>query len=51
MKKTMESKSKLQKNKIVMALGTSENNMNLDDAIKMACDFIEGSRIHKQYAI
>ena len=39
MKKAMESKQKLMKNRLIMALGATDN-MSLDDAVKMACDMI-----------
>ncbi len=43
MKKAMESKQKLIKNKLLMALGATDN-MNLEDAVKMACDILQKYR-------
>lgn len=43
MKKTMESKSKLLKNKLIMALGVNQNEegMSYDDVVRLACEHLE----------
>ena len=43
MRKAMESKQKLMKNRLLMALGATDN-MSLDDAVKMACEMIQKTR-------
>jgi hypothetical protein len=43
MRKAMESKQKLIKNKLLMALGATDN-MNLEEAVKMACDILQKYR-------
>jgi DNA gyrase/topoisomerase IV subunit B len=43
MRKAMESKQKLIKNRLLMALGATDN-MTLDDAVKMACDILHKYR-------
>lgn len=43
MRKAMESKQKVIKNKLLMALGATDN-MNLEEAVKMACDILQKYR-------
>ena len=43
MKKAIERKQKLIKNRLLMALGATDN-MNLEDAVKMACDILQKYR-------
>ncbi len=43
MRKAMDSKQKIIKNRLLMAMGATDN-MNFDDAVKMACDIIQKYR-------
>jgi hypothetical protein len=46
----METKNKLYKNKLIMALGvTSSENLAFDEVIKLACENLEHMRFNTKY--
>ena len=42
-RKSYEGKQKLMKNRLILAIGAGEN-MNLEDAVKVACDILSGNK-------
>lgn len=49
MKQTLESKTKLLKSKLVMALGLADDDISYDDAVRMACERLTQSRFSERY--
>jgi hypothetical protein len=49
MKQTLESKTKLLKSKLVMALGLADDGMSYDDAVRLACERLTHSRFNERY--
>lgn len=49
MKQTLESKTKLLKSKLIMALGIADDDISYDDAVRLACERLTQTRFSERY--